>query len=600
MNSRKVITTNVMQEKFLVKSTGAFDLTRMISCLKRITGSWLIGKERVPFMVPSFVDYPELSKYLFSELEDEVVVYSVTENFLNDSNYRSSQNAVIIIKNSTEIELVGDLTQLCAPRCRYVVCILKMNENEESLLAEVENVVKTAWKSWIIKTVVVASLGGKFVVAGTRGFEPDEFSVPMRAEILWECDAPNERLFNELSVNHSWINVTAFDCPPYALFNSETGTYEGVEGYIFEAITTSLGIYLNRLNISSYDYLNMSDRYETLIEVLEVKEESDVAFCGLYWEGLSKIEYSIAYEMERVVWLVPSRPTLTLLGLITPLHKFVWFAILGLLVFIWFVKVLFFKKISFLGVMALILGVALPRQPRTLSNRIQFASLVFFGYVVTQSYLASMAGQLMNTNYQTIRTMAELESSGIKFGGTARHRDLFKIDDDEISQRIYDKYQTLTTTEYDETFAAMKAGNNRSMALVAEMKLSRYERKPGPYEPHILKEILARYPVALAVWKGFPYLDRINSKVSRLIESGLVTHWSAAYVNSSSSKVEIATSGVLKILHLSPSFLLLLLGHGLGFLVFFIEIGLYAKRTNRFGRKRFGKRKGRGKKEKSK
>ncbi|XP_068993189.1 uncharacterized protein [Neodiprion pinetum] len=565
------------------------DLNPIISCVRSIAIKHFDTTERVSLLIPNFLDGPGISTAFFTGLVEELGVYSVSENFTEV--YVKAHSAVLLVRNSTDLALINNLRSLCSPRCKYAVCLLTDYRDKASFLAEAEAVVESLRKSWIVNAVIVASVGGKFVIAGSYSFEADTDQVPKKPEILGSCSAltakSDNKIFHKLMMNNTRVNVTVFHCPPYAMLAEDKEgdkRIRGFEGELFEVVAKSLDIKLNRLNIST----EINDSlHEELIGILSDPGESDVVFCGLYLEKEDRVEYSIPYEVEKVVWLVPSTHSLTLVGLVTPLHTRVWFAVLGLLGFAGLMKLLVFRKMEFLGLLALILGVSLPRQPSTLSNRIYFLSWVIFGYVITQSYLASLAGQLLNTNYETIKTMQELENSGIPLGGTARHKDLFKDDNQSVIRKIYKRYKTLSTEEYDVLMDNMNAGGNNSMALVVELTLSHSLRQSEPYKPHTLQEALAIYPVALATWKGLPYLDQINKKISSLNEAGLVSHWSAQFANSTpASMIEVEISQGLDMLHLSPSFLLLLLGHGMGLVVFLMEIGFFAKKMNTFSRKK--------------
>lgn len=552
-------------------------LKPMVSCLQDIAQRWLSYSIGVSLLVPDFVEKPGLSKLFFTGLEEaNVTIFTFSENFNEFKGF--ALGAVILIRDSSDFHLLTNLDDLCSSNCSFVVCLLNFHKDKASLLAEANDAVNAMWGMGIIKVVIIGSTEGKFFVVGTYSFQPDVDSVPEKPDILAECNElstnKSTRIFHKLLMNNCRINVTSFDCPPYVhLVEKEGGlVFTGIEGDMFEAIASSLNITLNRMNTSAEGNLSI---YDTIYHTLNRSSvsSSDVIFCELYFGEMENVEYSFSYEVQKVVWLVPPNPLVSLSGLVTPLQPVVWFAIIGLLLFTGIMKVLLFRKLSFLSVLGLILGVGLPRQPNTLSKRIQFLSWAFFGYVITQSYLASLAGQLTNTNVQTIETIEQLDNSGLPLGGVERYKELFKDDDTYVN--IYDKYQTLTEEEYEQVLEDVESGKNTTMALVKEMKVSTVSHYPSPYDPHVLDETLAVYPVSLAAWERLPYMDQIDRKVHQLVENGLIKHWSRMYVNTSSSTNDVKVSNVLDIFHLSPSFLLLLIGHALSIITLFIEIGIH-------------------------
>ena len=286
-----------------------------------------------------------------------------------------------------------------------------------------------------------------------------------------------------------------------------------------------------------------------------------------------------------MVWLIPVVPNVSLRGLIAPFQNSVWYAVGVVLILTILIKILILRDITFLDVFALVIGTSPSAQPIKLSSRIQFVSWAFFGYVLSQSYLASLAGVLVEAANQQIETMEELIFAGIQFGGTKQHRELFAVTDaddddfyDDISdsdviQAIYNNFVVLQHAEYVQHLGDLINGRNKDMALVAMLNVSSTERRFDKTKVQPLKEPLGIYPLAFAVSKGLPYLDQINKKIMTLDEGGFVQFWERSYIGLDAYlSGDDASSDIIGLHQLVPGFLLLIIGLLAGIVAFFSEI----------------------------
>lgn len=298
-------------------------------------------------------------------------------------------------------------------------------------------------------------------------------------------------------------------------------------------------------------------------------------------------------QVSRYVWLIPVVPNASLQGLIAPFHNSVWYAVASVLISTIIIKTLILRDITFLEVFAIIIGTSVEQQPEKLSSRIQFLSWVFFGYILSQSYLASLAGVLVEEANQQIKTMEELVSAGIQFGGTRELKELFAtsdqrddsstddLSDTEVIQKIYNNFLILQQDEYHQNLQDLITGKNKKMALVTVLNFSSAENF-DKRKVQQLKEPLGIFPLAFAVWKGLPYLDQINRKIMALTEGGFVEFWERRYIFIDDNNLDDDdTLDVLGLTQLVPGFFLILMGLLAGTLVLLAEIAL-----DTFGKRR--------------
>lgn len=248
-------------------------------------------------------------------------------------------------------------------------------------------------------------------------------------------------------------------------------------------------------------------------------------------------------------------------------------------------KSLFLKDISYLDVFALIIGTSTSEQPVKLSSRIQYLSWAIFGYILSQSYLASLAGTLADEANEQIETMEELVVEGIQYGGTRRFRELFAsfnsdddIDTDDLSNNdiirtIYNNYVILKQENYLRHLNDLISGKNKEMALVALLNFSSSDDNFDKTKVQQLKEPLGNYPLGFAVWRGLPYLDELEQKIMTMTECGFVKFWERRYViDDDDDGDNDDLSSILGIAQLAPSFLLLVIGFVIAIVALVIEI----------------------------
>ncbi|KAF7995248.1 hypothetical protein HCN44_004720 [Aphidius gifuensis] len=220
------------------------------------------------------------------------------------------------------------------------------------------------------------------------------------------------------------------------------------------------------------------------------------------------------------------------MALISPLENTVWFAIFVVLVFAIILRFTLFDKISFLEILAIILGVAWNRQPIGFYYRTMFMSWIIFGFLLTQFYLASLPGMLLADPEQKINTINDLLNSGIPLGGSKNQRIHFignktynsSSNSNELIDKVFEKFIEFERVDYEKKLHDLISGKNNTMALLVISNSSTLNTNFDRSILNILPEAMTTFPLGFPVWRGLPYLNDIDIVIQRLITSGIISH----------------------------------------------------------------------------
>ncbi|XP_015590471.1 uncharacterized protein LOC107265492 [Cephus cinctus] len=534
--------------------------SKVTPCLRELY-PFMSRRENVSVFLSNVLGDRHYFRLFLTSLQPDVAFFVRNDRLPETSAYNRSSNAFILFRDADDLSEAINLIDLCAPRCNHVIILTTVYEEDKDFLNDVYRLVQFMWQQMTVKLVIVGLVGERALVAGSLGFERGKMPEPSGPVILAECWEGvlkrREEIFGNYETRGMKIGVGFFEREPFVYAAKDNGTeeirrIEGIEGQLVESIASNMGITLVR---TEFTLENGTDVFEKIVEINKNNSSYHVLMSGLHWKIDKHIEYSVFYDVSEVVWTVPERTHFSLLAFVTPFADTVWIAFGGLFVFTVILRCLLLRKLSFISVLSLILGVALPRQPDGTSERIQFLSWTIFGYITSQMYLASMASQLMKSSHQEIGDMEELLSrmSDLKLGGMTVHRDLFQNEKD------------------DSLVDDLISGKNNSIALVTE--LSAASLAAGISYGHIVRERIAHYALCLAVLKGVPYMDKFNSKITHLVEGGFIKYWWRSIGQDRVRRYdEDETLFNLGIKELSPCFLLLFMGHSLGLLVLILEI----------------------------
>ncbi|KAF7382747.1 hypothetical protein HZH66_013149 [Vespula vulgaris] len=520
-------------------------------------------------------------------------IATYTLNNAEDLNgYEKISSIIIVIENLEDLKRRNctHYLKLCTyESCKFVVIIgSRIFEDEDNFLQEANNIQQWMWLERISKIIILGNIGGTVLLASSRSFKPDELCTPSEPILLSKCEGnvwEGESEIENLRLNGCKLVVGYHDYPPYSFVSNETGGGKilGLEGFMIEEILSGMkGRAIRELiTLTGNESIDNDFKMITYQDALKI----DLLIGGRLWNPDKDTDFTIAYDMVPLVWILPTKSNVSLRGLVAPFGKTVWLGILGVLLLGIIVKLFLIKNISFLDISALVLGVSVFRQPVETSSRLLFISWALFSFFITQYYLASLSEQLINASNLQIETMKELLSSGLELGGTSRYANLFdnkdEDEDDDYEEKVLirdirEKFLIFSYDDYVRQLSDLFKGKNTSIALVVKLNVSDHQLLNLPKQHvSVLKENMGTHPLAIATWKGFPCLKRINIKMQELIENGITKHWAQLITmngNYFHLDDETESDNVIDLESVAPSFLLLIIGYLIGICVFIIEL----------------------------
>ncbi|XP_046829404.1 uncharacterized protein LOC124428866 [Vespa crabro] len=523
--------------------------------------------------------------------QSNITMYTLNSAEVFNKNEKIS-SVIIIIENLEDLKRRNctQYLKLCTyESCEFIVIIAsRIFKNEDNFLQEANNMQQWMWLERISKIIILGNIQDIVLLAGTRSFKPNELCTPSAPILLSKCQEniwKGESEIEDFRLNGCKLVVGYHDYPPYSFVNNDTSDENilGLEGFMIEEILSSMNGQLIRELITLTGNESIDNDFKMITYQNGIK--IDFLIGGHLWNPDKNTDFTIAYDMVPLVWMLPTTSNVSLRGLVAPFGKTVWLAILGVLLLGIIVKFFLIKNISFLDVLALLLGVSVFRQPVETSSRLLFLSWALFSFFIIQYYLASLSEQLINASNLQIETMTELLSSGLELGGTSRYVDLFNdkgedkddsYEEKDLTRNIHEKFHIFSYDDYIRQLLDLFKGKNTSIALVVKLNVSDHQLLNLPTaHVSILKENMGTHPLAIATWKGFPCLKRINIKMQELIENGIVKYWARLITmngNYFHSDDETESDTVIDLESVTPSFLLLLIGYLVGFCVFIIEL----------------------------
>ncbi|XP_068990949.1 uncharacterized protein [Neodiprion pinetum] len=363
------------------------------------------------------------------------------------------------------------------------------------------------------------------------------------------------------------IRLATFTWPPMTQFFTENGEIKskGIESNMVNFIVEHLNATASFLEIAPSEIRNFVSNYR-----------ADIGWGQLVMFDDDECSYTKSYGFVEGSVLVSKRLTgaiMSPLNNLMPLETTVWIgiAVVALVIVILRSFLSTFKAIPLLYVLSLCLGTSVTRSPQGLSKRLYFLSLLIFGYLITQAYLAKLMMIFTKAGDQTeINSLAELDESKIPFGGSVTSRKLFM----DVYPRIYREYQVMNLSEFKRNIQRLKTGDGGLATYVDKVQFITY----GNLENiAALPEVLTLQPIAIVAANASNILSICNRIITGVVESGLLNHWaSASTYEKSEGDISLNNFPVednidLKLDHLKTIFQLALVAKLVSLLVFLAE-----------------------------
>lgn len=563
------------------------ELSKTVGCLMQFVESYMNQLPSRLSVLLMETDDSDFSSVYLSKLQQVRSTYLLKGDFDSESNQNTSLDALVILKSYEHLEnSTSVLIDLCGRDCRYGVVVTSLFPDEESFMAEAENYVELLWRKRVANVVILGAVGDRLLAAQSQGFRANELTEPSAPILIGKCHQDlwtnSTEIYPVLKMNNSIIHFAIIEREPYMNVHQENDeiVIRGIESEIIYILQETMHFQ------PTGSLLNWSEGTTVEDEILEEFESDrriDFVVGGLLRTQIKGADFALPYDVTQVVWLVPTSANLSFLGLISPFSMHIWLLTLAAIIFGGMIKFLLFHKMSFLEIVALVIGVAWPKQPKELAYRINFMSWVLFGYILTQYYLASLAGQLLASADLQIDTMEELVDGGFIFGGTTNHKQFFADNaaDDEDSasavNTIFKQFMVLSYEDYMTQLEDLIEGVNASLALVAVLNISSTNKDITHRPYHIVKETLASTPLAFPTWKGLPYLTQIDEILELLIQGGIISFIAKneTSLQHMHDAINESDTTFLELIDIAPIFLFLAMGHLAGVLCLLGELGVF-------------------------
>ncbi|XP_076164966.1 uncharacterized protein LOC143145457 [Ptiloglossa arizonensis] len=552
--------------------------------------------------IETFLDFHlnDPSRSIFIEVDDEREIETIAQPLVRRLRGRyaffthqtsvdfeipgdTASSAIVLMSNGDSFKHDFYVIDPCDRGCLFVAILTTEFENEESFLAEAIVLIEAMWTRRLSIFVVLARVRDSVLAAGSVAFEPYEICTLSSSTVLNRCSIRDSSWNNTIEIgppdlNGCLLKVAYFEQPPYTITVNGSAESNGFEGYLTREITSDMRI--------EWEMVTWSDNtsYSEQVKMLLYEEtRADLVIGRVLQQAQEDIDYSTTYDMLKVVWVVPKTSKVSLEGLILPFQPYVWAAIAGSLLLGSLIKCFLVRDVSWLDIFALIIGIPLPRQPTRPSRRIHFITWSIAGLFLTQIYVDSLSGQLIDESILKIETTKDLLSSSFKLGGTTAFASLFdKFEEsDEMVTQVRRKFVVFDLERYVDLFEDLLDGRNATFALVTVLNSSRSDAIETAYAYTMTTDVICSFPLGLATWKGFPWLRVMDDRIHDLIGNGIFDFMTELALANETRKRMFAIANDQEYkseLHLQqfvPAFLLMVIGFSTGFVSLLLEIALY-------------------------
>ncbi|KAF3421742.1 hypothetical protein E2986_01765 [Frieseomelitta varia] len=491
-------------------------------------------------------------------------------------------STIIVMQNASSFKDSYYVIDPCDRDCPFIVILTSSFQDEETFLEQTAVLTESMWSRRICTAVILGRVGDTVFAAGSVTFKPDEIcslSVPV---ILDECGKiPWSKLekIEPPKMDDCTIKVAYFNEDPYVVAENDTGNNElwGFEGRLAESLLE------NQMTLREEVAWDDNSSFAEQVKMI-INNNVDLLVGRVLQQPCDDIDYSTAYDMLKVVWLVPRVPNVSLKGLIRPFQLYVWLAVVGSILFGSVIKIFLIRDLSFLEIFSLIIGVSTPRQPTRPSTKIQFVAWSVFGLFLTQLYVDSLADELINLSDLRFDTMDQLIlSSSFEIGGTTAFSKIFEKfeETDEMFQIVRSRFVTFNQSDYLAQYRDILEGRNSSFALVIVLNSSRSDVIETNHAYTMTTDVICSFPLGFATWKGFPNMKYVDNDIHNLIDFGIFDYMinlalaKNKYLVLSQTAQEAEYKTELHMRHFVPAFLLVAIGYSSALLLFILEVVLY-------------------------
>ncbi|KAJ9595845.1 hypothetical protein L9F63_012968 [Diploptera punctata] len=231
----------------------------------------------------------------------------------------------------------------------------------------------------------------------------------------------------------------------------------------------------------------------------------------------------------------------------------------------------------FLTVWAILLGVSAPNIPNFIQERIFFMMFVIYSFAISTVFQAFFTTFLIEPGYEVkFQNIEHLVKSNISYGETTSA----KVASSFFDYQEYKKFKhTITCPNY--TYCAEKVLSSKTATLLYDNFATYIGWKKGLGDGNkmlcFLDEIIVSVGLTVGISKGSPLLHMFNNYLTRCIEGGIMEVYWSRLKHEVNLQVNDTHDGnteffVFSMIHLSPVFILLILGYSFSATVLIGEI----------------------------
>jgi hypothetical protein len=399
------------------------------------------------------------------------------------------------------------------------------------------------------------------------------------------------------------FSVALFNCPPFAIFNETTNTYEGLEikmlneilnnwpkNYVFLTAEKDSGKFLyttalDRVLQDNYDLAICSPWQQAVYNYYNVAKSIEYAMiCKQFLVPRPKLlpNYSFIFQsLQSNVWLVYF---LTLIGCSAVTH------ITGIVLNKFSSsysqrQTLEATVIQLIRVFSLGSFYQMPHQNKS-SVKLILTSVCVFCLLMSTYYSAGLTTSLRFPRYsKKIDSLQDIVENNIKWlDGSEWMKDWMKNTTNELLHKLADQFETYDTLSERNRkmmdgnyaiFVQTLSGITKNYYVMFTESLNEYGRKKFK----IVTENVGCFYAIFPLKENSPYVDIFNRAIQNFMEFGLMNYWFQDFTNKPKyrfmrnffQQYSAEVHQIIDFEKLQGVFFLIVIGHAISVLVFILE-----------------------------
>ncbi|XP_013183790.2 uncharacterized protein LOC106129692 [Amyelois transitella] len=503
-------------------------------------------------------------------------------------------------------------------RAKFLILFLNF-ANTQANISYVERMFTCLYNFNVLDIVVIVPHENNIrsaLIYGWQPYEPPKYcgyfneTAKNRSFLMNSCD--KGQLKNKKSLFPNQIPANMKDCTLEIIaierepFVSVKKDEFSMEVFLVNEIFKTFNFTTEYQIIRSFRGERYGGEWDGALKLLSAKK-GHLLLGGIFpdFDVHEDFEASTFYLSDSYTWVVPrayASPRWVALFII--FKKLVWLCVcmtFFMCVFVWIVLGCLSRDSSynryighcFLNSWACTLGFCPYARPKKESLRIFYVFFNLYCILNLTAYQTKLIDVLRNPTFEyQIKTVEELVSSGLSFGGTEDLRDLFVNSSDPFDNLIGEQWVNVE----DISGALIDVTVYRNFSLLcSQLELTHMSAMMpelsdsfGTFRYYRFDQTMFTVPMEMIALKGFPFMKSISERLSALRQSGInaaVRRFFRCFNARRRSKLLRSLSSQrsidsLSIEHLQGGFLALALGYVSGTFILFMEIIFSSKFVN--------------------